>query len=117
MFIQHKRLKYLNVPAEKVTHLHSASSKVQLAFPGHPPQLCQSYLLQISGEGKVLVVVAFYLVESQCPIFFVPKFGELPEEDVEEVYEEGYSFVESMGFSLTETDYHVLSDKKKQSYW
>lgn len=117
MFIQHQQLKSLNVPAEKVAHLHSAASSVQLAFAGYPPQLCRAYLLQVSGGNKVLIVVAFYLTESQCSIFFVPKFGELPIEDAEEVYEEGYSFVESMGFILTETDYHLLSEQKKQSYW
>ena len=117
MFIQHKQLKSLNVPAVKVVHLHSSSSQVQLAFAGYPPQLCQAYLLQISGADKVLIVVAFYLAESQCSIFFVPKFGELPIENAEAVYEEGYSFVESMGFVLTETDFHLLSEQKKQSYW
>ena len=117
MFIQHKQLKSLNVPAEKVVHLHTASSSVQLAFAGFSPQLCQAYLLQISGGNKVLIVVAFYLAESQCSIFFVPKFGELPAEDAAAIYEEGYSFVESMGFVLTESDYHLLSHTKKQQYW
>ncbi len=117
MFIQHKQLKSLNVPAAKVVHLHVASSRVQLAFAGYPPQLCQAYLLQISGGNKVLIVVAFYLAESQCSIFFVPKFGELPSEDAEAMYEEGYTFVESMGFVLNETDFHLLSEQKKQSYW
>jgi len=117
MFIQHKQLKSLNVPAEKVSRLHYASSSVQLAFAGYPPQLCQAYLLQINGRDKVLVVVAFYLEESRCSIFFVPKFGELPEEDAEPVYEEGYGFVESMGFVLTETDYHLMSAEKKLGYW
>ena len=117
MFIQHKQLKSLNIAADKVAHLHSASSRVQLAFAGFSPQLCQAYLLQISGGNKILIVVAFYLAESQCSIFFVPKFGELPAEDAEEIYEEGYSFVESMGFVLTETDYHLLSEQKKQAYW
>lgn len=117
MFIQHKQLQSLNIPAGKVTHLHSASSSVQLAFSGYPPQLCRSYLLQITGGNKVLVVVAFYLAESRSSIFFVPKFGELSAEEAEDVYEEGYSFIESMGFVLTETDYHLLSEEKQQSYW
>ncbi|MFK5926159.1 MAG: hypothetical protein QM483_05975 [Desulfuromusa sp.] len=117
MFIQHKQLKSLNVPAERVVHLHAASSSVQLAFAGYSPQLCQAYLLQIAGGNKVLIVVAFYLEESECSIFFVPKFGELPAEDAEEVYEEGYGFVESMGFVLTESDYHLLSEQKKHVYW
>ena len=117
MFIQHKQLKSLNIPAGKVGHLHSASSSVQLAFAGYPPQLCRAYLLKIAGGDKVLVVVAFYLAESQRSIFFVPKFGELPDAESEQVYEEGYGFVESMGFILNETDYHLLSEPQKQAYW
>jgi len=117
MFVQHKQLKSLNVPADKVSHLHYASSSVQLAFAGYPPQQCKAYLLQIRGGDKVLVVVAFYLASSGCSIFFVPKFGELPVEDAEAVYEEGFNFVESMGFVLTETDYHLLSAEKKKQYW
>jgi hypothetical protein len=117
MFIQHKQLKSLNVPAEKIDRIHAASSSVQLAFADYSPQLCQAYIFQISGGGKVLVVVAFYLTDSECSIFFVPKFGELPADDVEEVYEEGFAFVESMGFVLTETDYHLLSPEKKQLFW
>ncbi|MCK5826073.1 MAG: hypothetical protein KAG93_03500 [Desulfuromusa sp.] len=117
MFIQHKQLKNLNIPAGKISHLHSSSSSLQLSFAEYSPQLCWAYLLQISGGDKTLVVVAFYLAESQCSIFFVPQYGEVPDEDAEKVYEEGYSFIESMGFDLTETDYHLLSEKKKKSYW
>ncbi len=117
MFIQHKQLKNLSVPAEKIDRLHAASSQVQLAFADYSPQLCQAYLFQISGGGKVLVVVAFYLIDSECSIFFVPKFGEIAADNVEEVYEEGFAFVESMGFVLTETDYHLFSAEKKQAYW
>ncbi|MCK4502225.1 MAG: hypothetical protein KAU22_04265 [Desulfuromonadales bacterium] len=117
MFVQHNELKKLQVPAEKITHLHSASSSIQLSFSGYSPQLCQAYLLQITGGNKVLIIVAFYLAESCCSIFFVPESGELPLADAEKVYEEGYCFIESMGFFLNETDYHLLSAKKKKTYW
>ena len=33
------------------------------------------------------------------------------------MYEEGFNFAESMGFVLTETDYHLLSEEKQQAYW
>ena len=33
------------------------------------------------------------------------------------MYEEGFIFAESMGFVLTETDYHLLSEEKQQAYW
>lgn len=117
MFVQHKSLKSLNVAAQKIAHLHVASSSLQLAFPGYAPQLCRAYLLQISGSSKVLILVAFYLMESQCTIFFVPKRGEVYPRDAERMYEEGYLFAESMGFVLTETDYHLFSQDKKQKYW
>ncbi len=117
MFVQHKQLTHLNVAAEKVTHLHVASSSVQLAFAEVRPQLCRAYLVRISGGEKTLVVVAFYLLESRSSIFFVPKVGEVSAADAEKVYEEGYSFIESMGFVLTETDFHLLSAAKKDVYW
>jgi hypothetical protein len=117
MFIQHKQLKNLTVAAEKVDHLHASSSRVQLAFAGFPPQLCSAYLLQIKGPTKALIVVAFYLTDSRSSIFFVPKYGEVELSDAEGIYEEGYSFIESMGFILTETDYHLLSAEKKKPYW
>jgi hypothetical protein len=117
LFVQHKQLKSLNVAAEKIAHLHASSSCVQLAFAGFPPQLCSAYLLQVSGASKTLIVVAFYLMESQRSIFFVPKFGEVEKVDAEKIYEEGHSFVESMGFILTETDYHLLSAERKKPYW
>ncbi len=117
LFVQHKQLKRLNVAVEKIAHLHAATGSVQLAFSGFPPQLCQAYLLQVVGGAKILVVVAFYLTESQSSIFFVPKYGEVPSSDVENVYEEGYSFVESMGFVLNETDFHLLPADKKKTYW
>lgn len=117
MFIQHKQLKNLNVAVEKIASLHSASSGVQLAFSGFPPQTCQAYLMRIVGGQKVLIVVAFYLTESCCSIFFVPRHGEVSIADAEKVYDEGYSFIESMGFILNETDFHLLSEDKKKSYW
>ena len=78
MFIQHKELKRLQVPAEKITHLHASNSSVQLAFAGYSPQLCQAYLLQISGGSKVLTLVAFYLFDSERSIFFVPSSENCP---------------------------------------
>ena len=116
MFVQHAQLKHLAVGAEKVGHLHAASSSVQLAFSGYPPQLCRAYLVRISGASKELVVVAFHLLENEASIFFVPRCGEVTADKVERVYEEGYSFIESMGFILTETDFHRLSLEDKRQY-
>jgi hypothetical protein len=117
MFVQHKQLKSLKIPATKVAHLHSTSSSVQLSFAEHFPQLCQAYLIRITGGDKTLIVVAFYLTESQCSIFFVPQFGEVLHHLAEEFYEEGRAFIESMGFELNETDYHLIPEQEKQSYW
>ena len=117
MFIQHKSLTSLNLPAEKITHLHAASSNVQLAFAGFPPQLCSAYLVLASSGQKSLVLIAFYLVESGSSIFFVPQHGEVTADKAQQLYEEGIFFVESMGFTLTETDFHLKSMEKKQEYW
>lgn len=117
MFIQHKQLKYLSAPLTKVTHLHSASAAIQLAFTGYPPQPCRAYLLQLVGGAKALVIVAFYLLESRTSVFFVPDQGEVAVKDVDKVFEEGYQFVESMGFDLTDTDFHLLGAADRQNYW
>lgn len=117
MFVQHKQLQTLQVAPDRVSHLHTSSSPVQLAFVGFTPQLCQAYLARLEGRQKVLIVVAYYLTESQQTVFFVPRCGEVEYDKADEVYEEGYAFVESMGFVLTETDYHLLAGTKKQRYW
>jgi hypothetical protein len=117
MFIQHKQLKVLNVPATKVARLNSSGCNVQMAFPGFPPQMCAAYLVSLTSGNKVLVVVAFYLSESRQSIFFVPKRGEVSVEEAEGTFEQGFIFAETMGFVLNETDYHLLSAGDQQKLW
>ena len=117
MFVQHKQLKVLNVPAAKVARLNTSSGSVQMAFPDYPPQMCGAYLVSLASGNKVLVVVAFYLTESCQSIFFVPKAGEVPVEDAEETFDSGFVFAESMGFVLSETDYHLLASTEQQKLW
>ncbi len=117
MFVQHKNLKSLSISASKVTHLHAASSSVQLAFAGFPPQLCSAYLVWVSSGDKSLIVIGFYLKESECSVFFVPKGGEVLSTQALEVYQHGLNFVESMGFVLGETDFHLMPAAKKERFW
>lgn len=116
-FTQYKKLTFLSAPATKVAKLHSSSAAVQLSFSGYSPQPCRAYLLQLSGGGKALVLVAFYLLETGCTIFFVPEKGEVSVDQADRIYEQGFQFAESMGFILTETDFHLLSAPDKQKYW
>ena len=117
MFVQHKQLKVLNVPAAKVARLNASGCNVQMAFPGYSPQLCAAYLVSLSSGNRVLVVVAFYLSESRQSIFFVPKGGEVSVEEAEGTFEQGFVFAETMGFVLNETDYHLLSTADQQKLW
>ena len=117
MFIQHKQLKFLSAPVTKVTYLQSSPTAIQMAFSGYPPQPCRAYLLQLSAGGKALVMVAFYLMESLATVFFVPEKGEVPLDRANKIFKEGHEFIESMGFILTETDFHLLSPADKQNYW
>jgi hypothetical protein len=117
MFVQSKQLTHLAVPASKIDHLHMASSSVQLALAGFPPQPCRAYLLQLTGGGKAMVVVAFYLAESDRSVYFIPRQGEVAQAEAEAVYEKGYEFVETMGFHLMETDFHLLRPAERQGYW
>ena len=117
MFVQHKQLQILKVPASRVARLNTSSASVQLAFPGYPPQVAQAFLVALSGGSKVLILVGFYLTESKVSIFFVSQRGEVPVEEIEAVFDEGFVFAESMGFILNETDYHLLSSSDQQKLW
>jgi hypothetical protein len=117
MFVQHKQLEVLNVPASRIARLNTSASSVQLAFPGFAPQLAASYLMAVSRGDKVLIVVAFFLSESKHSIFFVPQQGEVSVEKAEAVFNEGFVFAESMGFILGETDFHLLSNEDQQKLW
>jgi len=92
MFVQHRQLKIHNLPAARVTRLNSSGCNVQMAFPGFPPQMCAAYLFSVNSSNKVLVVVGFYLSESRTSVFFIPQKGEVPVEEAERTFEEGFIF-------------------------
>ncbi len=117
MFVQHKQLKFLNVPPSKVSRLNTSAYSIQLALPDYKPQMAAAYLVALAGGAKVLVVVGLHLAESKASVFFVPKQGEVPVEEAERVFEEGFVFAESMGFVLNETDYHLMSNQDQQELW
>jgi hypothetical protein len=117
MFVQHKQLKVLNIPAGKIARLNTSAYNVQMAFPGYPPQLGAAFLIAVSGGSKVLIIVGFFLSESKQSIFFVPQQGEVPVEEAEAVFDEGFVFTESMGFVLSETDFHLLSNDDQRKLW
>lgn len=117
MFVQHKQLKVLNIPASRVARLNTSAYNVQLAFPGFAPQMAGAYLVAVSGGSKVLIVVGFFLSESKQSIFYVPKQGEVSVEQAEQIFDEGFVFAESMGFVLSETDFHLLSTADQQKLW
>lgn len=117
MFVQHKQLKFLNVPASKVSRLNTSAYSIQLALPGHAPQMAAAYLAALAGGARVLVVVGLHLADSGRSVFFVPKRGEVPVEDAERVFDEGFVFAESMGFVLNETDFHLMSNEDQQKVW
>lgn len=117
MFVQHKQLKFLNVPASKISRLNTSAYSIQLALPGYLPQMAAAYLVALAGGSKVLVVVGLHLADSEASVFFVPKQGEVPVEDAERVFEEGFVFAESMGFVLNETDFHLMSTQDQQALW
>ena len=117
MFVQHKQLKFLNVPASKISRLNTSAYSIQLALPGYVPQMAAAYLVALAGGAKVLVVVGLHLAESKASVFFVPKQGEVAVEDAERVFEEGFVFAESMGFVLNETDFHLMSSQDQQALW
>lgn len=117
MFIERKQLKLYSFPAEKVVRLSSSCGDIQMTFPGFPPQRCGAHLVALNRDNKLLIVAGFYLSETCESIFYVPEDGEVESGDIEDAFDEGVQFVESMGFVLNETDYHLLPEANKKKVW
>jgi len=117
MFVEHNTVNLSTFPADKVVRIHSSCGDIQMTFPGFPPQRCGAHLVALNKDSKLLIVAGFYLSESCETVFFAPDEGAVEFGDLEAAFDDGLQFVESMGFILSETDYHELSETNKQKTW
>jgi hypothetical protein len=117
MFTWDKSIHAINLPASKVVALFRSMREVQLALPGVSAQQASAYLCQYQAEAGVGTVAVFHLHKSHLLAFYVSDPQFVPEQDVDNLLDQGLNLVESMGFLMTDQDLHLLDDADQEMLW
>jgi hypothetical protein len=117
MFTWDKSTQSINLPASKVVALFRSMREVQLALPGVPAQQASAYLCQYQAEAVVGTVVVFHLHKSRLLAFYVSDPQFVPEQDIDNLLDQGLNMVESMGFLMTDQDLHLLDEADQEMLW
>jgi len=117
MFTWDKSTQSINLPASKVVALFRSMREVQLALPGAPAQQASAYLCQYQAEAGVATVAVFHLHKSHLLAFYVSDPQFVPEQDIDNLLDQGLNLVESMGFLMTDQDLHLLAEADQEMLW
>ena len=117
MFTWDKSTQSINLPASKVVALFRSMREVQLALPGVPAQQASAYLCQYQAEAGVGTVAVFHLHKSHLLAFYVSDPQFVPEQDIDNLLDQGLNLVESMGFLMTDQDLHLLDEADQEMLW
>jgi hypothetical protein len=117
MFQWDKSIKILDVPVGKVVHLFRSMRDVQLALPGLPAQEASAYLCQYQTAQGAGTAAVFHLHKSCQLAFYVNTPREVALAKAEAMLDQALTFVESMGFLLTDLDIHLLTDADREMLW
>jgi hypothetical protein len=117
MFTWDKSTQAINLPASKVVALFRSMREVQLALPGVPAQQASAYLCQYQAEAGVGTVAVFHLHKSHLLAFYFSDPQFIPEQDIDNLLDQGLNLVESMGFLLTDQDLHLLDEADQEMLW
>jgi hypothetical protein len=117
MFQWDKSVKTLEVPVDKVLHLFRSMREVQLALPGLPAQEASAYLCQYHSGPGVGTATVFHLHKSGQLAFYVNSPREVPEGKADSMLDQALTFVESMGFLMTDLDIHLLGAADRELLW
>ena len=117
MFTWDKSIHAINLPASKVVTLFRSMREVQLALPGVSAQQASAYLCQYQAEAGVGTVAVFHLHKSHLLAFYVSDPQFVPEQNVDNLLDQGLNLVESMGFLMTDQDLHLLDDADQEMLW
>ena len=107
----------INLPASKVVALFRSMREVQLALPGVPAQQASAYLCQYQAEAGVATVAVFHLHKSHLLAFYFSDPQFVPEQDIDNLLDQGLNLVESMGFLMTDQDLHLLDEADQEMLW
>jgi len=117
MFTWDKSTQSINLPASKVVALFRSMREVQLALPGVSAQQASAYLCQYQAEKGVATVAVFHLHKSHLLAFYISDPQFVPEQDIDNLLDQGLNLVESMGFLLTDQDLHLLDEADQEMLW
>lgn len=117
MFQWDKSLKTLEVPVDKVLHLFRSMREVQLALPGLPAQEASAYLCQYHSDQGVGTATVFHLHKSGQLAFYVNAPREVPDGKADSMLDQALTFVESMGFLMTDLDIQLLGAADRELLW
>jgi hypothetical protein len=117
MFTWDKSTQSINLPASKVVALFRSMREVQLALPGIPAQQASAYLCQYQAEAGVGTVAVFHLHKSHLLAFYFSDPQFIPEQDIDNLLDQGLNLVESMGFLMTDQDLHLLDEADQEMLW
>ena len=117
MFTWDKSIQAINLPASKVVALFRSMREVQLALPGISAQQASTYLCQYQTEKGVGTVAVFHLHKSHLLAFYVSDPQFVPEQEIDNLLDQGLNLVESMGFLMTDQDLHLLDEADQEMLW
>jgi hypothetical protein len=117
MFRWHKEIERLDILASQVLHLERSLSAVQVALPGLPSQEATAYLCVFAVGKGLQVALVMHLHTSQYLAFYLHERAEAPLQEAGRLIEEGALFAESMGFMLSDMDFRMLGNKKRDALW
>jgi hypothetical protein len=117
MFLWQKELDRLAVPGRKVLRLQQSFNRIQVALPGLPSQEATAYLCAFGSGTGARVAAVLHLHASGRMAVYLNDEGEVGERKVGSVFNEGISFVESMGFMLDDLHVQGMSNEERETLW
>ncbi len=77
MFVLHKEIQRLEVPAQRVLLLQRSLSDIQIAIPGTTPQEATAYLCVFATGKGYRIVAVLDLLASRRLLFYLNEGGEV----------------------------------------
>ncbi|ALC15979.1 hypothetical protein DSOUD_1198 [Desulfuromonas soudanensis] len=117
MFVLHKEIQRLEVPAERVLLLQRSLTNIQVAIPGTTSQETTAYLCVFAAGKGYRIVAVLHQLSSRRLLFYLNNEGEVQQREANRILKEGIHFVESMGFILSDLDFQRLSPRERTAVW
>lgn len=117
MYQWDKSINSLDLEADQVIQLFRSMRDVQLALPGLPAQEATAYLCQYQSAQGVGTVVAFHLHKSAQLAFYIDAPIVVAAERADAVLDQSLTFVESMGFLMSNLDIQLLGEADRRLLW